>query len=175
MSGKQYINPDEIANYLGGWNNPEKVLQAAQTATSLRNHYLRNNQSFAFETVFSTQEKVNFLKQAKAADFFIRFFYICTDDPKINIERIRKRVLQNKHAVPEDKVIKRYHRSLRKVKCIFDFADRCYFYDNSHENKNVRLLFRTNKRVIEKTYIEKTQQPEWAKLVYEVLVQPPKK
>ncbi len=71
MSGKQYINPDEIANYLGDWNNPEKVLQAAQTATSLRNHYLRNNQSFAFETVFSTQEKVNFLKQAKAADFFI--------------------------------------------------------------------------------------------------------
>jgi len=54
-------------------------------------------QSMAFETVFSIQEKLQFLHQAKDAGFFIRFFFICTNDPSINAQRIAFRVMESGH------------------------------------------------------------------------------
>jgi predicted ABC-type ATPase len=70
-----YINPDLIAqNEFGGWNLPGAFLQAAQKAEKLREDCLRKHRSMAFETVFSAPDKIEFLRRARAADFFIRLF-----------------------------------------------------------------------------------------------------
>ena len=70
-----YINPDNIAqDTFGDWNSPEAVLKAAEEATRLRYECLDKKKDFVFETVFSSQEKMEFLKKAKEAGFFIRFF-----------------------------------------------------------------------------------------------------
>ena len=62
-SGCVYINPDEIAqNEFGDWNAPEAVLQAAQIATERREDCLTKNESLIFETVFSAQDKIDFLE-----------------------------------------------------------------------------------------------------------------
>ena len=89
MEGCQYINPDMIAQQeFGDWNSPVAVIQAANKAKANREYYLTHNISMAFETVFSTQEKLEFLKRAKDAGFFIRFFFVCTNDPSIGSSRI---------------------------------------------------------------------------------------
>jgi predicted ABC-type ATPase len=88
MGGCQYINPDLIAQQeFGDWNSPAAVIQAANKAKATRDYCLAHNISIAFETVFSTQEKLEFLKRAKDAGFFIRFFFVCTNDPSINAQR----------------------------------------------------------------------------------------
>ena len=77
MEGCQYINPDMIAQQeFGDWNSPVAVIQAANKAKATRDYCLAHNISIAFETVFSTQEKLEFLKRAKDAGFFIRFFFV---------------------------------------------------------------------------------------------------
>ena len=156
-----YINPDNIAQEdFGDWNSPEAVLKAAERATAMRYECLARKRDFVFETVFSANEKVEFVKRAKSEGYFIRFFYVCTNSPEINISRITKRYLNGGHEVPISKIISRYYKSLANVSQIIPFVDRAYIYDNSVENAVPQLLFRTVDGAVYKRYVE--IMPEWA-------------
>ena len=157
-----YINPDNIAEEsFGDWNSPEAVLKAAEKATQLRYDCLEQGRNFVFETVFSSNEKLEFLHKAKVAGFFIRFFYVCTSDPVINIARITQRYMNGGHEVPISKVISRYYKSLVNAEEAISFVDRAYIYDNSIDNQLPRLLYRTSEGKLIKSYTEDV--PEWAK------------
>lgn len=162
-----YINPDNIAQeQYGDWNSPEAVLKAAQAATQLRHECLAQGKDFVFETVFSAQEKLDFLKEAKDAGFFIRLFYVCTSDPAINVSRITQRYINGGHEVPISKVISRYYKSLLNAAKAITFVDRAYIYDNSIDNQLPRLLYRTVNGVLYKRYVEVI--PDWAELLIEL-------
>lgn len=156
-----YINPDNIAlEQFGDWNSQEAVMKAAREATRLRYQCLDERKSFVFETVFSSQEKIDFLRKAKEAGFFIRFFYVCTESPQINVLRITQRYLNGGHEVPISKVISRYYKSLALAAQAVSFVDRAYIYDNSRENMLPMLLFRTTNGKVHKKYTEEV--PMWA-------------
>ena len=159
-----YINPDNIAqDTFGDWNSPEAVLKAAEEATRLRYECLDKKKDFVFETVFSSQEKMEFLKKAKEAGFFIRFFYVCTLNPSINVARITQRFLNGGHEVPISKVVSRYYKSLINAEEAISFVDRAYIYDNSVDNQLPRLLYRTTDGKLFRRYTDDI--PEWAQLL----------
>ena len=156
-----YINPDNIAKEIfGDWNSPEAILQAAQLATGQRYEYLEQRKDFVFETVFSSTEKLEFLRRAKQAGYFIRFFFVCTSNPAINTHRIYQRYLDGGHEVPISKIISRYYKSLENASEAIAFVDRAYIYDNSVENALPQLLFRTTDGTIAKQYTDNI--PDWA-------------
>ena len=156
-----YINPDNIAQEMfGDWNSPEAVLKAAEKATQMRYECLEQGRDFVFETVFSSPEKLEFLKKTKEAGFFIRFFYVCTSDPSINVARITQRYLNGGHEVPISKVISRYYKSLLNAEEAIAFVDRAYVYDNSIDDQLPRLLYRTIDGELFKRYTEEI--PNWA-------------
>ena len=159
-----YINPDNIAQeQYGDWNSADAVLKAAQTATGQRYECLSNGTDFVFETVFSSAEKMEFLRKAKDAGFFIRIFYVCTESPLININRIAQRYLNGGHEVPISKTISRYYSSLKNISEAIKIADRVYLYDNSTENAAPRLILRTTDGRIAKRYTDDL--PEWVRAV----------
>ena len=159
-----YINPDNIAQEaFGDWNSPKAVLKAAELATKLRYECLANSRDCVFETVFSSQEKLEFLRKAKESGFFIRFFYVCTSDPAINVARITQRYLNGGHEVPISKVIARYYKSLVNAEEAISFVDRSYIYDNSIDNQLPRLLYRTTDGILFKQYVDDI--PTWAKML----------
>lgn len=156
-----YINPDNIAQEtFGDWNSPEAVLKAAHLATEKRYECLAQKKDFVFETVFSSEEKLEFVRKAKAAGFFIRLFFVCTSDPEINVLRITKRFLEGGHEVPISKIISRYYKSIANAAQAIELVDRAYIYDNSVENALPQLLYRTVDGQIFKQYTEDV--PEWA-------------
>ena len=159
-----YINPDNIAQEMfGDWNSPEAVLKAAEKATQMRYECLEQGRDFVFETVFSSSEKLDFLKKAKETGFFIRFFYVCTSDPSINVARITQRYLNGGHEVPISKVISRYYKSLLNAEEAITFVDRAYVYDNSIDDQLPRLLYRTIDGELFKRYTEEI--PNWAQTI----------
>ena len=159
-----YINPDNIAKDIyGDWNSAEAVLKAAQKATKQRYECLENGTDFVFETVFSTTEKMDFVQKAKDAGFFIRIFYVCTESPLININRIAQRYLNGGHEVPISKTISRYYSSLENISKGIRIADRVYLYDNSVENAAPRLILRTSDGIIAKQYTDTL--PEWVRAI----------
>ena len=159
-----YINPDNIAQETyGDWNSPEAVIKAAEEATRLRYECLEQGRDFVFETVFSSEEKMEFLHKAKDAGFFIRFFYVCTSDPTINVARITQRFINGGHEVPISKVISRYYKSLINAEEAISFVDRAYVYDNSVDNQLPRLLYRTTDGRLFKKYVDDI--PEWVRML----------
>lgn len=167
MGGCVYINPDVIAQQeFGGWNSMEAVIKAANRAKEIREDCLRNFSSMAFETVFSTPEKVEFVQRARAAGFFVRLFFVCTDDPVINAQRVALRVMEGGHDVPIPKIISRYYRSIACCVEAMPAVDRVYFYDNSETNADPKMMFRVVDGEIAKIYCELIP---WAKTIADSL------
>lgn len=160
--GVTYINPDQIAKDLfGDWNSKKAILDAANYCREWREKCLRDKKPFVFETVFSAQDKIDFVMRAKEAGFFIRIFFIATSNPSINASRVAKRVMEGGHDVPISKIISRYYNSLLNCEMIAPIVDRLYVYDNSVDGMDAKPLFRLTNGVLGKMYIEDV--PEWAR------------
>ena len=153
MDGCEYVNPDYIArDEFGDWNAPEAIKKAAARAAEVREACVREGRSLAFETVLSMPDKIVFIQKAKQAGFFVRLFFIGTDNPSINAKRVALRVMEGGHDVPISKIIARYTRSLANCSVTARISDRAYIYDNSVDNAPARLLFRMSEGKLVKQY-----------------------
>lgn len=153
MTGCEYVNPDFIArDQFGDWNSLDCVLKAARKAAEIREQCLSEGKSLAFETVLSAPDKVDFIRRAKKAGYFVRLFFVGTDDPSINAKRVAMRVMEGGHDVPIGKIISRYAKSLANCSLIARIADRSYLYDNSIEGEQAHLLFRVANGMLIKLY-----------------------
>jgi predicted ABC-type ATPase len=123
-----YINADEIAAKHG--MNP---YDAAAEAERQRKEALSKGLSFVMETVMSIFDKVDFLGEAKSAGYHVHLEYLTTQDPDINIARVRNRVLAGGHDVPAEKVSARYRRSMDLLKEAMEIVDTARIYNNSLE------------------------------------------
>ena len=159
-----YINPDQVAqDKFGDWNSPEAVMQAVQYCEQQREQCVQDGQSLVFETVLSSDSKVDFIRRAKEAGYFIRLFFVSTSHPSINAARIAQRVMEGGHDVPITKVISRYYKSILNCKRCSALADRVYIYDNSIDDADARLMFRMTNGQLFKQYTDDI--PEWAKML----------
>ena len=164
-----FINPDDIAqNEFGDWNSPDAVYKAANRAAELREECLRNKRNMLVETVLSTEEKIDFIRRAKEAGFFIRVFFIGTDTPEINAARVARRILEGGHEVPIGKIIKRYFSSMQMCVYAAALSDRLYVNDNSVEGCSPELLFRTHDGKLYKKYSDLIKH-DWAKEILKQL------
>lgn len=170
LRGHEYINADDIAQQeLGDWNSPEAVRRAADLAEKRRQGCLAAGRDFAFETVFSTVDKVQFLDRAKAAGFFVRLYFVGTADPQINVGRVAARVAGGGHGVPTEKIVARYYRSMNNLVAALPVVDRGYVYDNSVDGLPVKRWFRTRDGRVAREHVG--EPPEWvrqAKLSLEI-------
>jgi predicted ABC-type ATPase len=167
IEGCVYINPDNIArDIFGDWNSLEAIRNAARLAETRREESLTRGESVAFESVLSAPDKVDFIYRAKCAGYFVRLFFVGTDHPSINASRIAHRVIEGGHDVPISKIISRYSKSIANCAAVATFTDRAYIYDNSVDDAEPKLLFRTIDGKIAKTYCAI---PEWAKSIVDAI------
>jgi len=168
IDGCEYINPDFIArDVFGDWNSGEAVIKAAQYAEKLRFNCIETGKSLIFETVLSAQDKVEFVRKAKEAGYFVRLFFIGTDSPEINAARVAQRVMAGGHDVPIHKIISRYAKSIANCATLAPLVDRLYVYDNSTDNAFPELLFRSSDGVLIKKYAELH---DWAEIIFEKII-----
>lgn len=166
MEDAVYVNPDQVAQErYGDWNSEEAVMKAVLYCEQQREDCLRNAKSLIFETVLSSDGKIDFIRRAHSAGYFIRIFFVATKHPSINAARIAQRVMEGGHDVPIAKVISRYYKSIINCKRCISLADCVYIYDNSIDDADARLLFRTSDGKLYKQYVEDI--PEWASTILE--------
>jgi predicted ABC-type ATPase len=136
---------------------------ATVAADFIRQKLLERKVSFTFETVMSHPSKVELLAKAQRADYRTYLYFVATDDPQINISRVRNRVKLGGHAVPEDRIVKRYYRSLDLLMEAIHYTDRAYVFDNSGDNedrKHTWLAEITDGSVLD---LKSDRNPEWFK------------
>ncbi|KRV81335.1 MULTISPECIES: zeta toxin family protein [Pseudomonas] len=163
LEGCIFINPDEIAEReFGGWNSEEAAIEAANKAQQLREKALVEGTSLAFETVLSTDDKLDFIARAKDAGYFVRVFFVSTTHPAINASRITFRYMDGGHEVRISKIVSRYFKSIVNCDALANWVDRLYVFDNSVDRQEPRLLFRTRDGRLSKCYCDESETPEWA-------------
>lgn len=138
----EYINADDIARSLQNQipDYLQRNLKAAQIAEERRIQALREGRDFAFETVMSTPEKVALMTQAKALGYRVSLFFVTTEDPEINVQRVAGRVANGGHAVEPDAIRRRYAATMDLLPAAFEHADQATVLDNSEEPGNLRLV-----------------------------------
>ena len=135
-----YINADDIKR-----TTLCTDMEAAITADELRNKLIDSDESFTFETVLSTERNLLLLERAKEKGYFIRCIYVLTANPAININRIKARVANGGHLVPDEKVISRYYKALDLIPRLVEVCDVCHIYDNT--NLPVRIFKKRKAKV----------------------------
>jgi predicted ABC-type ATPase len=110
---------------------PYNSYLAAALADAVRQELLEEGQTFTFETVMSHDSKIEFMRKARERGYRVYLYFVATDDPLINIDRVNRRYEQNGHYVPPEKVIERYYKSIALLTRACEVAHRAYLFDNS--------------------------------------------
>jgi len=108
---------------------------ASVCADFIRHELLKAKVSFTFETVMSSRDKVDFLEKAQKQGYRTYLYFVATQDPIVNISRVRNRVKLGGHDVPKDKIVSRYYRSLELLPEAVKHSNRAYIFDNSGQDR----------------------------------------
>ena len=83
----------------------------------------------------SSRDKVEFLKKAQESGYRTYLYFIATKDSIINISRVQNRVKKGGHAIPKEKIVSRYYRSLELLSEAVKYSSRAYIFDNSSQER----------------------------------------
>jgi predicted ABC-type ATPase len=109
---KEFVNADEIARGLSPFQ-PEKVsIEAGKIMLRRIQELLSQQRDFAFETTLSTRSFVGLINHAKKSGYTINLIYFWLDSVELAIERVKVRVSEGGHDIPNDTIIRRYFSGL---------------------------------------------------------------
>lgn len=129
-----FINADEIAKELDSKNITKYKIKAGKIFFSEFSKRLDLNKSFVIETTLSGKYLVDYIKKAKKLDYKISLIYLFLEIPQTNINRVKNRVLNGGHHIPQDDIIRRYYRSKNMFWNLYkDLSDTWSMYYNSDE------------------------------------------
>ena len=112
--------------------DPAERSRAARTwADTERSRCLQAGVSFVSETVFSHTSKLDLIAAAQRAGFGVVLLVVCVDDPEMLLGRVTQRVQEGGHAVPPERILARYPRTLRHLSLAVRRADLTLMYDTS--------------------------------------------
>jgi len=131
--------------------------EAAFISDFLRTELITSNKKVTCETVMSHSSKLDLLDFSNSQGYKNYLYFICTSSPKINIERVNLRIKQGGHPVNEEKIIKRYYRSLTLLREATKKTYRTFVWDNSGEEPKLILEVFKGDKV---TYLNK-EVPYW--------------
>ena len=127
-----YLNPDIIASGVSPSYSSDAAFQAGRIFLSELKGRIRKRESLGFETTLSGLSYLRLLKAAKRDGYKVTIYFLFTENTKINIARIKKRVHMGGHSIATRDVIRRYKRSFNNFwESYRELADNWIIFDNS--------------------------------------------
>jgi predicted ABC-type ATPase len=129
---KEFVNADEIAKGLSPFQ-PEKVaFEAGRIMLHRIDELLYQKENFAFETTLSTKSYKNKVLAAKNKNYNVTLLFFWLKNPELAKERVKTRVLEGGHNIPEDVIERRYNRGIINLFEIYiPITDQVLIFDNS--------------------------------------------
>ncbi len=157
------INPDLLTARIRdveGLSLEQANLEAVVRIEAWLEASIRAHQTVGVETVLSTDKYRRLVVEAKRRKLEFRLIFVMLSSPDLNVERVRVRVLEGGHDVPEEKIRDRWVKSIRQLPWFLDQADQAAMFDNS--GSVPRLIGRKQRGAI-------TMNPEAPKALLEAL------
>jgi predicted ABC-type ATPase len=128
------INPDihaikfRAAHALG--EDAANLLAVVQTELEVW-RAIAEGRSVAVETVLSTDKYLSALRAARTRDFETVLIYIALPSVEYSIQRVQARFEAGGHGVPEDRIRKRWPRTLDNFVLFIEEADKVLLFSNA--------------------------------------------
>ncbi len=173
--GVEYFDPDHAAQRILSANPGISQMEANSAAwhegRRLLERAIAERLSFAFETTLGGKTIANLLDKALGQEIEVRIWYVGLEGVERHIARVRFRVAQGGHDIPEEKIRERYIQSRINLIRLLPRLTELLVYDNSKEADpytgtppEPRLLLHMVRGKVRET-CELILVPEWAKSI----------
>ena len=112
-----FINADLIAQGLSPFQPTKMGVEAGRLMVQQIDECVKKNESFAFETTLSGKGYEKKIQRWKKQGYEIIMYYLKLPSVDIAIERVKLRVAQGGHDVPEIDIRRRFDRSWSTPNC----------------------------------------------------------
>ena len=132
LNCNEFVNADEIAKGLSPFRPETVSFQAGRIMLQRINELLEERVDFAFETTLTTLSYLQTIERAREVGYSLILIYFWLNDVNLAIERVKSRILEGGHSIPEEIIIRRYFRGVHNL--ITRFTDICHYWiviDNS--------------------------------------------
>ena len=128
----EFVNADEIARGLSPFNPNSVAIEAGRLMIARINTLVKQGADFAFETTLATRSYKKLIEQIQRQKYFVSLLFFWLPSPEQAIQRVRFRVSQGGHNIPEDVVRRRYANGLFNLFDIYmPLCNYWCMYDNS--------------------------------------------
>ena len=142
---REFVNADEIAKGLSPFQ-PEKVaFEAGRIMLHRIDELISAGETFAFETTLATKSYRTTIREAKEKGFYVTLLFFWLNVVDLAVERVKTRVREGGHNIPEDVIRRRYRNGIKNLFEIYlPIVDEATIFDNSlgvpkfvaHQNQN---------------------------------------
>ena len=148
---KEFINADEIAKGLSPFQ-PEKVaIEAGRIMLNRIDELISKKHDFAFETTLSTRSYVGKIRQAKKLGYKIVLVFFWLESVELAKERVAIRVSEGGHNIPEETIVRRYHKGLHNFFHLYkEMVDEWLFINNTEGPPQLISQLKANGTVLVK-------------------------
>ena len=127
-----FINADLIAAGLSPFKPELVAVQAGRIMLAQIQEKFAKRESFAFETTLSGRSYARQIPSWQAAGYRVELFFLSLDQAETAIARVKARVSQGGHDIPENIIRRRFSSGLDNFHRIYKpLADTWVLYDNS--------------------------------------------
>jgi predicted ABC-type ATPase len=129
---EEFINADEIARGLSPLNPDKAAIEAGRIMLAKIEKLLLNQQDFAFETTLSSKSYANTIRKAKEFGYQTTLVFFWLDTVELAIERVKTRVIEGGHNIPNHVIVRRYYSGLNNLFDIYiPICDYWMVFNNS--------------------------------------------
>jgi predicted ABC-type ATPase len=129
-----FVNADMIAAGLSPFAPDLAAIKAGRLMLEAIAEHEAKGESFAFETTLSGRIYARRIPRWQAAGYHVTLIFLALPSLEIAIARVKERVRQGGHDVPETAIRRRFAAGLRNFQGIYrDLVDAWSYYDNSGE------------------------------------------
>jgi len=133
-----FINADEIAKGLSPLNPSKSAIEAGRLMLKKINHIISTGEDFAFETTLATKIYASKIEKAREAGYQITLVFFYLESQELAIERVKSRVIEGGHDIPEDVIRRRYIAGIKNLFEIYlPICDYWMIFDNSQVPTNI--------------------------------------
>ncbi len=137
---KEFVNADEIAKGLSGFQPETVALQAGRLMWERLEELAVSRKSFAFETTLASRTYAPWIVKRKAEGYQTRLVFIWLPSAEMAIRRVTDRVRVGGHHIPDDVIRRRYAGGLRNLfELYLPLIDRWQVLDGT-EPADLRLV-----------------------------------
>lgn len=138
LNCNEFVNADEIAKGLSPFQ-PDKVsIQAGRLMLKRINRLLDSGVDFAFETTLATRGYTKFIQKAQKLGYSVTLLFLWLNSEELAINRVKVRVAEGGHNIPEDVVRRRYKKGLFNFFNLYlPILDEWLFVNNSGKNYKI--------------------------------------